>query len=442
MQNGISMPVIRFVMMETHLTRTQRSVGIFVLSLLRSSVYLRFWLAQLVSEFGDGITKTLIVFLAASKTNNPFIIGMVIFAQMLPTAVFGVFMGPLADRYAKRLILVSMDLYRMCIVLAMLFAQNHVWMLLVLIVLEGIGTSLFEPARSASIPLLVDKQKLPEAVGLSQSTTQAMIIIAPAVAGLLFLVHNYNAIFIIDAFTFLISAALLVTMVELNQRNESSQGTQESYLTAFRHGIREVFGLSTLRFLILLLIPVTLAAGVLSTNLNALFLVELHVPAAKFGFLDATVGMGALLGSLISPFIVKRIRPSVMLLASTAAIGLWMIVVLVLPPFEKLMGLSPVFAWSALVGGLNALLNVPVGALFLGITPQELLGRGSSILQATVNWGQMIGILFGGFLAGMTGTLYALAATGLFMAILVLFFPLLRGFKELYQVTQEPNQVA
>ncbi|WP_158077277.1 MFS transporter [Caenibacillus caldisaponilyticus] len=386
----------------------------------------------------------MIIILVATQSDNPFIIGFVIFAQMLPTAVFGVFMGPLADRFSKRLIMAGMDIYRMIIVLLMLFAQHHVWLILALIVLEGVGTSLFEPARSASISLLVKKEKLAEAVGLSQGTAQAMMIIAPAAAGLLFLLKDNDLIFIIDACTFIVSAAILLTIKELNRKSEENGPGRETegYLLSIGRGIRTVFGLPVLRFLILFLIPMTLAAGVLNTNINALFLMELKVPAAKFGFLDATVGMGAVLGALASPYIIKRMRPGVMLLASTGAIGIWMFLALVLPHFSELFGLSPVFVWSFLVGGLNALLNVPVSALFLGITPQEFLGRGSAILQATVNWGQMAGILLGGYAANLAGTLYATAGTGVFMVLATMVFPFLRGFKDLYRVKSEAEQVA
>ncbi|WLD93109.1 MFS transporter [Alkalihalobacillus sp. AL-G] len=403
---------------------------------LKNPSYLRLWIAQVISEIGDGITKTLIIFLVATLTQDPFMIGIVVFAQLLPGALFGSILGPIVDRFSKRNILVLMDLYRMGIVLLMIVFSDQAWLLILLIVLQGLGTALFEPARAASIPFLVDQEKIPQAVGLSQGTRQAMMIIGPAIAGLLLFISNTDIIFVIDAITYIVSAVVLFTITKLGGKASPEAGG-ESYLSSLKSGVVAIGEVPALRFLIVLLIPVTIAAGVLSTNISAMFLQAFDVPAQEFGYLQATVGAGAVLGSLLAPKLLKRLRPGIMLLASTGLIGAWMIVVLSLTQFQSDFGTFPIYVWACVVGFLNAMLNVPLSSLFLSITPQQFLGRGAAIFQSTVNFGMMGGILAGGYFAGLTDTIVTTAWTGVIMVVMIFIFPLFKGFKTLSDVGKE-----
>lgn len=403
-------------------------------SLFKSASYFRLWLAQVISELGDGLTRTLIIFLVATETHNPLMIGMVVFAQLLPTAIFGIILGPLADKLSKRNILVSMDLYRMTVVILMITFQDLPWILLLLIVLQGIGTALFEPTRSASIALLVKEDKLAEAVGLSQGTRQAMMIIGPSIAGVILFLKDYTTMLVVDGITFVLSAILLMTISVLATPLREAVASGENYFVSIGRGVKEVTRIPSLRFLLVLLIPVSLGAGVLSTNISAMFLETFKVQASQFGFLQAGVGAGAVIGSLTAPAILKKLRPSTMLFLSTGILGLWMIVVFALPDLLSLSGLVIVYIWAMIVGYLNALLNVPLGSLFLGITPTEFLGRGASLMQATVNLWMIIGILFGGYLAGLSGSVVTTGITGIFITVVISIFPFFKGFKTLSNV--------
>jgi MFS transporter, DHA3 family, macrolide efflux protein len=80
--------------------------------ILNNHDYFRFWLGQVISHLGDGFTRIAIVYLVATLTKDPLTIGLVIFAQLLPTAFFGIFFGPLADKYNRKWLMVGADIYR------------------------------------------------------------------------------------------------------------------------------------------------------------------------------------------------------------------------------------------------------------------------------------------------------------------------------------------
>ncbi|MFT4412398.1 MFS transporter [Fredinandcohnia humi] len=404
-------------------------------ALLKNRNYLLFWASQVISQLGDGITRIAITYLVATLSKDPLAIGFVIFAQLLPTAVFGIFLGPIADRYSRKWLMIGSDLYRMVIVLFMIGYHDSVPVLIGLIVLQGFGSAIFEPARSASIPEIVGENNIHNAISLSQGTRAAMDLIGPSIGALLLLLNNYNVIFLLDAFTFLVSALLLVGLNLINSSSRGSQTVQESYLSSITSGIKQVVKMPALRFLLLLLIPVTLVVGILNTNLVAVLTNVFEVSASQFGLLEASFAIGALVGSLgVGPLFLKKFRPSSLLISGTVAIGAWMIVILFVNDMRLTFGIAPVFVWCIIVGILNTLINVPLSSLFLGATPAPFRGRGSSLLGATANSCQMIGILGGGMIAKSIGVLNGTALSGALLILVVIIYPFLKGYKELNSI--------
>lgn len=418
--------------------------------LLNNQTYLRFWLGQIISQLGDGFTRIAIVYLVATLTKDPLAIGLVIFAQLLPTAFFGIFLGPLADKYNRKWLMVGADFYRMIIVLLMIPFHHSAIALILLIAFQGLGSALFDPARSSSIPDLVGEKNIQQAISLSQSTRAAMDIIGPSVGALLMMTNNYNLIFTIDAVTFGLSALFILTLRNLGKVKRPKDNHKETYFKSIQSGVKEVLGMPALRFLLILLFPITFVCGILNTNLVAVLTNQFHVSAFHFGFIEAATAVGVIFGAgFAAPFALKRLKPSTIFLAGTALIGLWMVVIIPVDTFRFHFGLLPVYIWSIMVGILNAFLNVPLSSLFLKVTPASFRGRGSSLLGITASTSSIIGILVGGWLSKEIGVLYGTAISGGLLIIVSILMPLLKGYRSLSEhseveeaVTKEKQPVA
>jgi len=403
---------------------------------LREGRFVRLWLAQVVSQFGDSITNLAVIVLVALVSKNGFMMGLVLFAQLLPSAVLGAFMGPFADRQSPQWLMVGADLYRMVIVLLMIPAQHHPLVLVTLVALLGVGTALFTPARSSVIPQLVGEERIPDAIALSQGTWSAMLIAGPAVAGLLLAIHDVTAIFVIDALTFVVSALLISSLQSV--RAMSTEPKEVTYLQSLRSGVRKVMGMPALRFLLLIFIPVTLAAGMFSTDMNVVLLQVFKVSRLHFGMLESVSAVGTILGALSAPLFLRRLRPSVLLLSATGLIGIVMILVLGVNVWRLSFGLTPVYIWAIAGGYLNALLNVPLSSLFLGITPAEFRGRGGALLQAVVDFGVIVGVLLGGWLSAWNALIATTLAGATFLATAVAS-PWFQGYRALHAITPRKN---
>lgn len=403
-----------------------------MMTLLKNPVFLRFWLGQVIAQLGDGITRVAITYLVATLSKDPMAIGLVIFAQLLPSAVFGLFMGPLADKFNRRWLMLSADLYRMMIVLLMIPFHDSVAVLIFLIALQGLGAALFDPARSASIPELVGEKHIHSAVSLSQSTRAAMDIIGPSLGALLLISEHYNMIFTINAITYFLSAVFIFTLTSIGKNRSKSKQNQESYLSSIKTGVVQVTGMPALRFLLILLMPITLVIGILNTNLVAVLTHTFNVSAFHFGFIEASLAIGVIIGAAgLGPVFLKKSKPNTVLLTGTAAIGAWMVLIIPLDSLQQQFGIVPVYVWCIMVGVLNAFINVPLSSLFLTVTPAEFRGRGSSLLGFTANFSMIIGILCGGVVAGNMGVLYGTAFAGALLVAVAFFLPLLKGYKSL-----------
>ncbi|MCL6445448.1 MAG: MFS transporter [Alicyclobacillus sp.] len=406
------------------------------MNLFRQKNFRKLWLAQVVSQFGDGVADLAIVVLVALTSNNAWLVGLVMFAQLLPAAVFGPFFGPLVDRMPRKRLMVIADLYRFCMVLLMIPFTQHPVALVVLVALHGLGTALFAPARSAVIPELVGEANVAHAQAISQSTWSAMRIAGPAIGGILLAVHNAPLIFIIDACTFFLSAALIASLHlgKVIDTPPVEKAAQESYLKALQSGIRQVFKMPALRFLLLLFFPVTLAAGIFNTSYHVVLLQTFHISKVNFGLMESVFAVGTIAGALFAPAALKRFRPSTMLMITCGLLGFSFIAVLALNWCSTFLGLAPIFTWVFDTGILNALINVPVGSLFITVTPAEFRGRGSALLQAAVNAGTIIGVLAGGWMSTVFGALTATSVAGIILVTTAVTFPWLKGYQALHAV--------
>jgi MFS family permease len=388
-----------------------------------------------MSFLGDGITRMSVIYLISQMTDDSLMIALVIFAQLMPSAVLGVFIGPLIDRFPKRLIMVFADLTRAVLILSMIFFVQSPWMLLILVLLNGVAKTIFEPARIASIRRIVGNHSIPTAIALFQSTVQTVNIVGPMLAGLLLVIDNPVIIFSISAATYLCSALLIGNIGVLKE--DQAQADQQSkppepYFTSLKMGIQGTMAVAPLRFLLIFMIPVMLMLGLFTTNYNALLLQEFHAEAFHFGLLEAVFAAGAIGGALVGPKLMSRyLGPGLLLQASIALYGFAMVAVQPLVFLHEANGLMPVYVWCVIAGLSQGFYNVPLSSTFLMKLPKELVGRGLALFNAILNLCTILGVIAGGWLARQVGIPTVLVYAGVILLVVAVSSRLMKGYNEL-----------
>lgn len=186
------------------------------LALLRRRPQFRLlWLAQLVSLLGDWFSAIATVMLVNRYTDSSLAVGGLFLARSLPPFVIGPLAGLVADRFSRRVILVTADLLRAGVVLGFLLVDgpDRAWLLYALTAAQFTVSAFFEPARAALVPGVVPADDLLTANVLSSVTWSAMLSLGAAVGGLVAAVLGVRAALVIDSLSFVVSAVLISRIV-------------------------------------------------------------------------------------------------------------------------------------------------------------------------------------------------------------------------------------
>ena len=163
--------------------------------------------------------------------NSGFAIGLAIALQFIPTLLFGVWGGVIADRFDKRTVLfvTQAAMAAVAVLLAVVDLTNVVqlWMLYAIVFAFGLALAVDNPTRQSFVPELVPPKDLPNAVGLSSAIFQVARILGPALGGVLIVAVGTGVCFALNAvsFVFIVAALLMMRTGELHR--EAPLGPRE-----------------------------------------------------------------------------------------------------------------------------------------------------------------------------------------------------------------------
>ena len=171
----------------------------------------RLWAGDIVSLFGDWFNTIALFALAQALTGAPLSVGLVMATKMIAWAVASPIAGVIADRVDRRRLMIGSDLLRACIVPAFLLVRDasDLPLLYGLIALQVMVGSVFRPARAASLPNIVRPEQLLAANTLMSATWSVLLAAGAALGGVATHVLGTDAVFVIDALSYLLSAWFL-----------------------------------------------------------------------------------------------------------------------------------------------------------------------------------------------------------------------------------------
>lgn len=272
--------------------------GLF--SSLRNRNFRWFVFGQAASTSGLWTQRIAQDWLVLTLTNNAFIVGLATAMQFLPTLVFGMAAGLVADRFDKRRVLMCTvaTLGACAAVLGVLCVTDTVqlWHVLVLAFLTGTAACFDNPTRSAFIHQIVGPEKLRNAVSLNSAIFQLGALAGPAVSsGLITAVGTGYAFIATGCWYVIVFAAFFaIRSSELRSapRLQRAKGQQRMALAEI---VRRP----------ILLWPIVLAGvcAFFTTNFAVTltaFAKDFHLDADGYGFLTIALALGSLIGALIS----------------------------------------------------------------------------------------------------------------------------------------------
>ena len=288
---------------------TYEPVG-YIDLLRRNRAFRQLWLGQVVSQMGDWFDTIALYTIILNLTGSGRDIGLLLVARFVPSFLFGPLSGVVADRFSRQKIMIVSDLLRAVVVLGFLFVRraDQLWIVYVLTVFQLALSTFFEPAKTAAIPSIVEERELVAANAISSVTWSVMLTLGAAIGGLITGWFGTDVAFILDAGTYLLSAALIASIrVQKRRKRERRKLTfgRALGITETIEGIRYVKDRPRVLALLLVKPAWGLGGGILT--LLAVF-GERIFPVGK----SAATGIGVLfaargIGTAIGPIVARRI---------------------------------------------------------------------------------------------------------------------------------------
>jgi MFS family permease len=344
--------------------------------------YRLFFGAQVVSWTGTWIQWVGQAWLVLRLTHSGLALGLTTAFQWLPVLLFGAWGGVLADRFPKRRVLLATNaaagVLALILGLATLGGGVSLWLIMIVAFALGIVTAVDNPTRQAFTLEMVGADQVPNAVSLNTFVFTIARVLGPAVAGILIATIGIGPCFLINAASFVPVLVALWAMrgSELNTTDPVARAKGQ-----IREGFRYVASVPILRTLLLMMAVI----GTLTYNFHVILPLlarfTFHGGARTYGILSAFLGVGMLIGSLVSA---SRAHPTLrFLLVSGFSLGFFIVVASLVPTFPlELVSMVPLGASSmAFVSTLNATLQLNASddmrgrvmalyfVVFLGSTP-------------------------------------------------------------------------
>ena len=203
----------------------------------------RLWIAQAISNFGDWFGLLALYALVQRYSDSEFLLGLVIIVKMLSLALFSPIAGYLTDRFNRRILMIICDGGRALSLLLMLLVQHEslLWLAYALTGFQMMLSAIFEPAKTASIPNVAPPERLVDANIISTATWSIIFTSGMAIGGFATEWIGVEGVFILDAFSYLVSAWFIYRAV-IPQEARRSNYVEGQKKPSFWEDIRQNIG--------------------------------------------------------------------------------------------------------------------------------------------------------------------------------------------------------
>ncbi|OQC30905.1 MAG: Enterobactin exporter EntS [Thermotogae bacterium ADurb.Bin062] len=370
----------------------------------------------MVSLIGTWMQTSAQAWLVLEITDSPLLLGLLGVAQFTPVLLFSLLAGVFVDRFSKRTLLLYTQAISMglAFVLALLVLSGRVayWQVFLVSLSLGIIKTVDIPARQSFMTELVGKKNLLNAIALNSTIFNLARIVGPVLSGMMMGWVGAGWCFFINGVTFL---AVLIGLWKIELPNVGFRKTRERVLPELLAGLRYVLRHRTLFETIALLA----IASIFTMNYNVWIPVlarnQLGLGASGYGFLMASLGVGAVIGSLLlASNSRKGIRQGLL-----RALPILTALLLIMTGLTKQYGLAVVLV--AGIGMLNTAFTTTANSSMQVLSDDEYRGRVMSLYALVFTGSSPIGNTFVGWLSDAYTVSPALILSGSLALILLVF---------------------
>jgi MFS family permease len=343
-------------------------------------------------------------------SSQPIVVSGIGLARLVPVLLFSLIGGMVADRHDRRRVMfitqTTMTLVAVLLGVLTITGTIQIWHIYLLTAIQAAAAAFDLPARQSLVPNLVPIEDLPNALSMQSIAFDLGAIVGPALSGLVIGTLGQDAVYFINAASFLALLFALFQIGSVPQQTQPANGLPVSGRQAIQEGIRFIF---TRPIIVSTMILDFFATFFSSANTLLPYIARdvLHVGAIAYGWLSSAQSIGAVAAALFlsQQRIIRRQGPVMLIAVTVFGIG------------TILFGLSRSFTFTMLslilVGGADAVSTVIRNTIRQMQTPDYMRGRMVGINQIFFSGGPQLGEVEAGLVAQALGSPFAILSGGI-----------------------------
>lgn len=392
-------------------------------------------LGRMISDMGTGIQIVIMPLYIIDAGGSASTVGLFSFLSLMPTLLVYPFAGVLGDRMNRKIIMVATDLASAVAILGLTYVSHlgsmNLTLLLAVQVIVSMFYGLFDPATKGMLPQLVSPEELTRANSTLASMRILSGVLSPVIGAVLYGSLGVDSLFLINGISFLISGSFS-TLIKYKHINSESASEETRFLTDLTEGFRFILTNRAIRKLCtFFLVVYALIQPIFTVVLPLFFRSRLNYTDTQYGYMQMTMILGALLGSILVGVLFGKEKEGLKSLFIGCCMQIVMMIafsLLLLPYSISILGNDTVLYFALLAGVLCLLsvaimfINVPVQTFIQKATPNEYMSRVFSIVGMISKGGMPFGALLYGIVLNKIETHWTILAADLLMLIISVRF--------------------
>ncbi len=385
-------------------------------------------LGQIISLFGNAILRFSLSLYVLEVTGSAAVFGTILAVSMIPTVLLSPFGGVLADRLPKQKIMTILDFVTAGLIVfydAVYGSAGNLAAVTIFMILLTLIQAFYQPSVQASIPLLASQEQLMAANGIVMQVQALAGLLGPILAGMLYGIGGVKPILAASAVCFFLSAVMELFLRIPHEKREADGSPVRMALLDLKGAVTYLIREKTCLFKLLIVV-----AGI-NLFLSALFIIGLPylvkiylgMSAQAYGFAEAAMGMGSILGGLVSGLAGKKIpfKHSHYFLLGTPLLLIPVILILLFQAPGKMI--YAVLLFSVMIGmGFAALFTIAAQTFIQKSTPVHMLGKVGAFVSTICVCALPIGqAMYGGLFELFSGSPWVVVLVGTVISMMLAY---------------------
>jgi MFS family permease len=389
-----------------------------MLRLLHRRDFALLWWAGLISLAGDWVLLIGLPLYIYRLTGSTLATGGMLMAEVLPALLLGSVAGVFVDRWDRRQTMVIANLLlALCLLpLLLVHARDQIWIVYLVSALEATISQFFRPAEAALLPRLVGAEHVVQANALVTLNANLARLSGPAFGGIIAAAWGLPGIALVDATSFLLSAALLGAIAAPGRAARAELNAARAvkpWLAVWQEwiaGLRLVRRTPTVRALFVVTVIPMLGEGVFGTLFVVFVYRVLHGGTIQVGLLMSGQAVGGLLGGALVGAVGRRLPLPYLIGWCAIGFGLGDLAIFNAPRLTHALAVP--LGLIALVGIVGVGYGSGINSILQTHVADEYRGRVLGTYGTTGALLGLIGIALAGFLGDRLGTVAILNVQG------------------------------